>query len=112
MKELQKRIEGKKSEAICLQSLAEELKQGLHESDNHYLNKELTDLDNTIATLTKSCAKHQQQLEEGLRCSNNFYEKLQRATASLNEKKERLEKVSSTHSDTHSLKDELNVNLI
>ena len=105
-------IEGKKAEVVALKSLAEELKQGVHEVDENYLNDQIADLDNTVAILAKSCAKHQQELEEGLERSNNFYDKLRRAIASVNKKKEELAKISPANLDTPSVKaklDELNV---
>ena len=105
-------IEGKRAEVVALKSLAEELKQGVPEIDKDYLNEQLADLDNTVAVLAKSCVKHQQELEEGLKRSNNFYDKLQKAIASVNEKKEELAKISQANLDTPSVKaklDELNV---
>jgi len=105
-------IEGKKAEVIALKSLAEQLKQGVPEVDKSYLNEQIADLDNTVAILAKSCAKHQQELEEGLERSNNFYNKLQKAIVSFNEKKEELTKISPANLNTPSVKaklDELNV---
>lgn len=105
-------IEGKKAAIITLKNLAEELKQGVPEIDKDYLNEQLADLDNTVAVLAKSCVKHQQELEDGLKRSSNFYDKLQKAIASVNKKKEELAKISPASLDTPSVKaklDELNV---
>lgn len=105
-------IEGKKAEVVALKSLAEELKQGVTGVDENYVNDQIADLDNTVAILTKSCAKHQQELEEGLERSSNFYDKLQKAIASVNKKKEELATISPANLDTPSVKaklDELNV---
>ena len=105
-------IEGKKVEVVALKKLAEELKEGVPEIDKEYLNEQLADLDNTVAILAKSCVKHQQELEEGLKRSNNFYDKLLKAIASVNEKKDELAKIPPAHLDTPSVKaklDQLNV---
>ena len=105
-------IEGKKAEVVALKNLAEELKEGVPEIDKDYLTEQLADLDNTVAILDKSCIKHQQELEEGLKRSNNFYDKLLKAIASVNEKKDELAKIPLAHLDTPSVKaklDELNV---
>lgn len=110
--EFHKMIEGKKAEVVALKSLAEELKQGVPEIDKDYLKERLADLDDTVAILDKSCAKHQQELEDGLKRSNNFYDKLQKAIASVNKKKKELAKISPANLDTPSVKaklDELNV---
>ena len=105
-------IEGKKAEVVALKTLAEELKQGVPDIDKDYLTEKLADLDDTVAVLAKSCAKHQQELEEGLKRSNNFYDKLQKAIDSVNKKKQELAQISPASLDTPSVKaklDELNV---
>lgn len=105
-------IEGKRADVVALKKLAEELKDGVPQVDKEYLNEQLADLDNTVAVLAKSCVKHQQELEEGLKRSNNFHEKLQKAIASVNKKKEELGTISQANLDTPSVKaklDELNV---
>ena len=105
-------IEKKKADVVALKKLAEELKQGVPEIDKDYLAEQLADLDNTVAVLAKSCVKHQQELEEGLKRSNHFYDKLEKAIASVNNKKEELAKISQANLDTPAVKsklDELNV---
>ena len=105
-------IEGKKPEVVKLKGLAEELKEGVPDIDENYLNEQLADLDSAVAILAKSCAKHQQELEDGLQRSNNFYSKLEEAMASVNKKKEELAKISPAGLDIPSVKsklDELNV---
>lgn len=65
--------------------------------------------------LTKSCAKHQQELENGLIRSNIFNEKLQKAIVNVNKRKQELEMISPAHLDIPSVKnklDELHVSLI
>ena len=107
-------IEGKKPEIVKLKSLAEELKEGVPDIDENYLNEQLADLDSTVAILAKSCAKHQQELEDGLQRSNNFYCKLEEAIASVNKKKEELAKISPAGLDIPSATsklDELNVSV-
>ena len=56
--------------------------------DENYLNEQLADLDSVVAILAKSCAQHQQELEDGLQRSNNFYAKLAEAIASVKKKTE------------------------
>ncbi|XP_065889965.1 microtubule-actin cross-linking factor 1-like isoform X3 [Dysidea avara] len=110
--EFQDMIEGKKPEIVKLKSLAEELKEGVPDIDENYLNEQLADLDSTVAILAKSCAKHQQELEDGLQRSNNFYAKLEEAMANVKQKKEELAKISPAGLDIPSVKsklDELNV---
>ena len=105
-------IEGKKAEIVALKNLAEELKEGVPEIDKDYLNEQLADLDNTVAILAKSCVKHQQELEDGLKRSNKFHDKLLKAIASVNKKKEELAKIPPANLDTPSVKaklDQLNV---
>ena len=107
-------IEGKKPEIVKLKSLAEELKEGVPDIDENYLNEQLADLDSTVAILAKSCAKHQQELEDGLQRSNNFYAKLEEAMANVKQKKEELAKISPAGLDISSVKsklDELNVSI-
>ena len=106
-------IEGKKAEVVSLKNLAEELKQGVPDTDKDYLTYKLADLDNTVAVLAKSCAIHQQELEEGLKHSNTFYDKLQKAIDSVNKKKQELAQISPANLDIPSVKaklDGLNVN--
>ena len=108
-------IEGKKPEIVKLKSLAEELKEGVPDIDENYLNEQLADLDSTVAILAKSCAKHQQELEDGLQRSNNFYAKLEEALANVKQKKEELAKISPAGLDISSVKsklDELNVSVV
>ena len=53
--------------------------------------------------------------KEGLKCSNNFFDKLMEAIASVNKKKEELLKIPPAHLDTLSAKaklDQLNVSYI
>lgn len=108
-------IRGKETEVISLKSLAEELKQGVSETDENYLVEELADLDKTVAVISKGCANYQQKLEEGLKCSNDFNAELQKTTVNVNKKKQELEEISQAHLAISSVKaelDELNVNPI
>ena len=100
-------IEGKKPEIVKLKSLAEELKEGVPDMDENYLNEQLADLDSAVAILAKSCAKHQQELEDGLQRSNNFYAKLAETMASVKKKNEELAEISAAGLDIPSVKNKL-----
>ena len=79
-------IEGKKPEIVKLKSLAEELKEGVPDMDENYLNEQLADLDSTVAILAKSCAMYRLELENGFKQLNNFYAEYQRVEDYLNQR--------------------------
>lgn len=88
------------------------MKEGAPEPDEYILIEELTELDSTITVLIKGCTKYQQELEEGLQSSDNFNDKMQKASTNVNENKRKLDKISSAKLDIPSVKaklDELNV---
>ena len=91
------------------------MKEGTPQPDENYLTQELAELDNTIAVLIKGCTDYQQELVEGLNRSDNFNDKLQKATANMNENKQQLETFLLANPDIPSVTaklEELNVILI
>ena len=92
------------------------MKDGAPELDENILIQKLAELDDTIAALIKGCTKHQQELEEGLKRSNKFNDKLQKAITNANENKRKLDKISpAAKLDIPSVKaklDELKVHVI